>query len=58
MVTEALRPFRTKVNVHFVSNVDGTHIAETIKKLNGKRRWPKIFGLDVNLLSIVDEIAL
>jgi len=36
MVTEALRPFRTKVNVHFVSNVDGTHIAETIKKLNAE----------------------
>ena len=34
MVTEALKPYKTRLNVHFVSNVDGTHIAETLKKLN------------------------
>lgn len=35
MVTEALRPYKKEhINVHFVSNVDGTHIAETLKKLN------------------------
>ena len=34
MVTEALKPYASKVRVHFVSNVDGTHIAETLKKLN------------------------
>jgi glucose-6-phosphate isomerase len=35
MVTEALKPYATSgLNVHFVSNVDGTHIAETLKKLN------------------------
>jgi len=34
MVTEALRPYKNHLNIHFVSNVDGTHIAETIKKLN------------------------
>jgi glucose-6-phosphate isomerase len=34
MVTEALKPFQTGPNVHFVSNVDGTHIVETLKKLN------------------------
>jgi len=35
MVTEALRPYATPLlHVHFVSNVDGTHIAETLKKLN------------------------
>ena len=35
MVTEALKPYATgKVNVHFVSNVDGTHIIETVKALN------------------------
>ena len=33
MVTEALKPYKTRLNVHFVSNVDGTHIAETLKKL-------------------------
>ncbi len=35
MVTEALRPYAKKgLNVHFVSNVDGTHIVETLKPLN------------------------
>lgn len=35
MVTEALKPFgHERLSVHFVSNVDGTHIAETVKRLN------------------------
>ena len=34
MVTEALRPYWTTITPHFVSNVDGTHIAETVKKLD------------------------
>ncbi|ELR63385.1 Glucose-6-phosphate isomerase [Photobacterium marinum] len=34
MVTEALAAYKTRLNLHFVSNVDGTHIAETLKKLN------------------------
>lgn len=34
MVTEALKSYSTRLNVHFVSNVDGTHIAETLKKVN------------------------
>ncbi len=35
MVTEALRPFaHGNLEVHFVSNIDGTHICETLKKLN------------------------
>lgn len=35
MVTEALKPYWVKgMDVHFVSNVDGTHIAETLKKVN------------------------
>jgi glucose-6-phosphate isomerase len=34
MVTEALKPYKTHLNVHFVSNVDGTHITETLKKVN------------------------
>jgi glucose-6-phosphate isomerase len=34
MVTEALKPYQQPgLNVHFVSNVDGTHISETLKKL-------------------------
>lgn len=33
MVTEALKPYgKENLRVHFVSNVDGTHIAETLKQ--------------------------
>ncbi|MGF1911196.1 glucose-6-phosphate isomerase [Vibrio kasasachensis] len=34
MVTEALSPYKNHLNLHFVSNVDGTHIVETLKKVN------------------------
>jgi len=35
MVTEALKHYKKEhINVHFVSNVDGTHIAETLKQLD------------------------
>ena len=35
MVTEALKPYSKRdLNVHFVSNVDGTHVAETLRKLD------------------------
>ncbi|HWD90704.1 MAG TPA: glucose-6-phosphate isomerase [Mucilaginibacter sp.] len=34
MVTEALRPYKNHLQMHFVSNVDGTHIAETLKTLS------------------------
>lgn len=35
MVTEALKPFQNpKLDIYFVSNVDGTHIAETLKKVD------------------------
>lgn len=34
MVTEALKPYQKGPNVHFVSNIDGTHLATTIKKLD------------------------
>lgn len=34
MVTETLKPYHVGPRVHFVSNIDGTHIAETLKKLN------------------------
>ena len=34
MVTEALKPYGGDLNVYFVSNVDGTHIAETLKCIN------------------------
>jgi glucose-6-phosphate isomerase len=34
MITEALRPFKNHLQMHFVSNVDGTHIAETLKNVD------------------------
>lgn len=34
MVSEALKAYKNHLNMHFVSNVDGTHIAETLKTLN------------------------
>ena len=34
MVTEALKPYHTNIRLHFVSNIDGTHIAETLKELD------------------------
>src|SRR5665647_1650196 len=38
MVTEALRPYwKPGLSVHFVSNVDGTHIAETLKRVDPER---------------------
>lgn len=33
MVCEALKHYRTRLNMHFVSNVDGTHIVETLRGL-------------------------
>ena len=36
MVTEALKPFAVGPKVHFVSNIDGTHMAETLKKLDAE----------------------
>jgi glucose-6-phosphate isomerase len=33
MVTECLKPYSDKPAVHFVSNVDGTHISETLRHL-------------------------
>jgi len=34
MVVSALKHFKTRLNVHFVSNVDGNHMAEVVKNLN------------------------
>lgn len=34
MVTEALRPYKNHLNMYFVSNVDGTHITETLKQVS------------------------
>ncbi len=38
MVTEALRPYwKPGMRAHFVSNVDGTHLAETVADLDPER---------------------
>jgi glucose-6-phosphate isomerase len=38
MVTEALKPYKKKkINLHFVSNVDATQIAETLKGLDPEK---------------------
>jgi glucose-6-phosphate isomerase len=34
MVTEALKAYKNRLNMHFVSNVDATHIVETLKGLD------------------------
>jgi glucose-6-phosphate isomerase len=34
MVTEALKAYKNHLNLHFVSNVDGTHIVETLKEVD------------------------
>ncbi|MFH1052229.1 MAG: glucose-6-phosphate isomerase [bacterium] len=37
MVTSALKPYAVEgMNVHYVSNVDGTHIAEVLKKISAE----------------------
>jgi len=36
MVTEALRPYHKTIRPHFVSNVDATHLVETLKKVNAE----------------------
>ena len=37
MVTEALKPYWKKgIETYFVSNIDGSHIAETLKKVNAE----------------------
>jgi len=34
MVTEALKAYKNHLNLHFVSNVDGTHLSESLKGLD------------------------
>ena len=37
MVTESLQAYKKDhIDIHFVSNVDGTHISETLKKINAE----------------------
>lgn len=40
MVTEALKPYAIEgLNIHFVSNVDGTHISEVLKRFSLKPHY-------------------
>lgn len=34
MVVEALKYYKTHLNIHFISNIDGDHVQETLKELN------------------------
>ena len=34
MITEALRPYKNHLEMHFISNIDGTHAAEVLKRCN------------------------
>ncbi len=36
MVTEALKHYKNHLNIHFVSNIDGTHITETLANVNAE----------------------
>ncbi|CAL9731242.1 glucose-6-phosphate isomerase [Monosporozyma unispora] len=36
MVTEALKHYSSDIKVHFVSNIDGTHLAEVLKLINAE----------------------
>ena len=36
MVCEALRPYHQSIRPHFVSNVDGTHLAEVLKRVDAE----------------------
>uniref|UniRef100_A0A336LPQ0 Glucose-6-phosphate isomerase n=1 Tax=Culicoides sonorensis TaxID=179676 RepID=A0A336LPQ0_CULSO len=36
MVTEALKTYSKGLGIHFVSNIDGTHMAEVLKKVNAE----------------------
>lgn len=36
MVTEALKHYASDIKVHFVSNIDGTHLAEVLKVINAE----------------------
>ncbi|XRY30715.1 MAG: glucose-6-phosphate isomerase [Buchnera aphidicola (Tetraneura akinire)] len=36
MIIDALSPYRNHLNIHFVSNIDGTHISQVLKKINPK----------------------
>lgn len=36
MVTDALKHYKTRLNIHFVSNIDGADLTETLKKIQSE----------------------
>lgn len=34
MITEALQYYQNHINIHFIANIDGDHVAEILKRLN------------------------
>ncbi|CAL4324771.1 Glucose-6-phosphate isomerase [Buchnera aphidicola (Periphyllus testudinaceus)] len=36
MVTESLKPYKNHLNMHFISNIDGTQVIEVLNKINIK----------------------
>ena len=60
MVTEALKPFKVGPSVHFVSNIDGTHMAETLKKLDAETTMfviaSKTFTTQVKIKNLIKRM--
>ena len=56
MVTEALKPYQVGPNVHFVSNIDGTHMAGNfdiaINVVNCSRFLRLVLGYTVSFIVI------
>ena len=56
MVTEALKPYQVGPNVHFVSNIDGTHMAGNfdiaIYVVNCSRFLRLVLGYTVSFIVI------
>ena len=62
MVTEALKPFKVGPSVHFVSNIDGTHMAETLKKLDAETTMfviaSKTFTTQVKIKNLIKRMLM
>ena len=58
MVTEALKPYsKCGPRVHYVSNVDGTHLAKTVENLQPKNTL-FVVASKVHVLHIVHAVSM
>ena len=58
MVTEALKPYsKGGPRVHYVSNVDGTHLAKTVENLQPKNTL-FVVASKVHVLYIVHAVSM